>query len=261
MSAAAWVCDSCETNNLAQAGICRVCQRAPGSVTGAVTAVDTAQAPDRPMTERPVFVESKHTGQYRPPAEPARIDLTPPPARGPRPARRPAPPPPPHLPARPSGSSSGTWSALAWIFLTAAVVGLMLVLVANAGELFSSGPQGEPPTGTPAAAHATRSTPCPSAVATWMPDGGTGATLVAGYTTDKHVVTICRDASGQLYYDGQVRGAAPSNQTHISLRASTTPNGFMANNQGYVYEINGSQLIVTNNGKDVLRTTLTRTGP
>lgn len=99
---------------------------------------------------------------------------------------------------------------------------------------------------------------CPSEVAQWLPST---ATLVARYQTDKHTVTLCEDSSGQVWYDGQVTGAAVSDSTHISIKASRTANGYVANNKGYVYEIKGTQLTATNNGKVVSRTQLKQVSP
>ncbi|MFD1052011.1 hypothetical protein ACFQ1S_43820, partial [Kibdelosporangium lantanae] len=98
----------------------------------------------------------------------------------------------------------------------------------------------------------------PSEVARWLPST---AALVARYQTDKHTVTLCQDSSGQVWYDGQVTGAAVSDSTHISLRASRTANGYVASNKGYVYEISGTQLTASNNGKVVSRTQLKQVSP
>jgi hypothetical protein len=249
VSAAAWVCDSCDTNNLAQASVCRVCQREPGS-TPRQLSVD--EIPVRQPTERPIFVDSKHSGPPRPvppPPEPAYIGLTAAPARG-------SAPPPREVPRR-------TGHAITWLVVTVILVAILLVVVltTNFQAVFGSGTPGQstpdPGTEQAAAAQLPRSTPCPEAVATWLPSG---AVLVAAYTTDRHVVTLCRDSSGQLYYDGQVKGAPASSQTHISLRATATATGFVAYNKGYSYEITGSELIVTNNGTEILRATLNRQG-
>ncbi len=100
---------------------------------------------------------------------------------------------------------------------------------------------------------------CPAVVARWLPGGA--ATLVVQYRTDKHVVTLCRDGSGRLYYDGQVRGAPADSENHISLAATETPSGYVARNGPYVYEIVGSQLTVTNQGRPVSRMPLTQVAP
>jgi hypothetical protein len=257
MSAAAWVCDSCDTNNLAQAGVCRVCQRPPGSISGGMEPVTAEGIPAHQPTARPTFVPSKHSGpqhRFDPPAELPRITLTPPPAR---------PPVPPPAPARPPRSSGGIRRTMIGLLVAGLVLVIVLLLVENLPKVMGSAPSNEPWVGSeaPVAAQASRSTPCPASVATWLPGGGGGGELVAGYTTEKHVVTICRDTSGQLYYDGLVKGTVANSQTHISLRASTTASGFVADNKGYVYEISGAQLIIRNNGSEIHRTALTRTGP
>jgi len=99
---------------------------------------------------------------------------------------------------------------------------------------------------------------CPSEVA----QGLTGeTTLVARYRTDKHTVTLCRDTSGQVWYDGRVTGAAITPSTHILLKATPTANGYVANNSGYGYEIDGTQLTTTKSGKVLSHDQLTLVSP
>lgn len=102
---------------------------------------------------------------------------------------------------------------------------------------------------------------CPSAAAKWLPNGGSGAVLAAQYHTDKHVVTLCADTSGQYWYDGQVMGAPADKKNHIVLPAVRTGNGFSADNKGYVYEISGLELVQTNKGKTISRMRITQVAP
>jgi len=184
--------------------------------------------------------------------EPARLSLvpTPPPPKPEAPPPPPPPPPPPRPayvpPARswsppPRRRKSGVGRKVLWV--VGSLVGLSILghLVEPGSSSSSSG------SGT-----------CPSEVAQWLPSK---ATLVAQYQTDKHTVTLCEDSSGQVWYDGQVTGAAVSDSTHISLRASKTSNGYIADNKGYVYEINGTQLTATNNGKVVSHSQLKQVSP
>lgn len=239
-----WVCDSCESNNLAGATVCRVCQRAPGSTTGMVRAVPPAAAPPTP---------------------PPQITLTPvPTARAPKPPAPPKPPPvrkppaapvyprPPARPVGPSVSGRQVWRVVKFVGL-----GLLLIGLANNCDSFLH----LFPTGDSTAAPRSTSSACPTAAASWLPGGGAGATLVAAYTTEKHVITVCQTGSGQLYYDGQVRGSAPNTETHISIPAEQTSSGFVARNKSYVYEITGTEVIVTQDGTTRARWTLTRTAP
>jgi hypothetical protein len=258
MSTADWVCDSCETNNLAQARVCRVCLRKPGTVAGAVRPIPDPVMPVRQESERPHFVESRHAGQYRPtqPTGPPLISLTPTPARAPRSPRPPEPSPPRIAP--PKGRLTLIGLAVAGI-----IVAVALAIIPNLQDPFGSAAPNatDVDSGSPTIEQTPSATPCPAAVTRWLPSSGNDAVLVAAYTTEKHVVTICRDESGQLFYDGQVKDAPANTQTHISLRATSTANGFVANNKGYVYEIDGSQLILSNEGREIYRTPLTRTGP
>ncbi|WP_167977451.1 hypothetical protein, partial [Lentzea indica] len=87
-------------------------------------------------------------------------------------------------------------------------------------------------------------TPCPAATATWLPGGGSGSTLVAAYQTDKHLITLCRAADGQVYYDGQVKGKPADADNHISLPATSTGAAWVARNGVYTYTIRSSSVVV-----------------
>jgi hypothetical protein len=99
--------------------------------------------------------------------------------------------------------------------------------------------------------------PCPAAVAKWLPGGGGGAVLIARHNADRFVVTVCQGADGQYRYDGLVRGAEATSKTHISLPATRTEAGFVARNKDFQYELTASELVLSNNGKEVSRWPLT----
>jgi hypothetical protein len=84
---------------------------------------------------------------------------------------------------------------------------------------------------------------------------------VVQYETDKFLITICQDDSGQYHYDGQIKGAPVDSDNHISLPATQTADGFAASNNGYVYDIEGTQLILTQNGNYTETMQLNRIGP
>jgi hypothetical protein len=265
MSGAAWVCDSCDTNNLADAAYCRLCQRPPGTATGIIRAVTRPPSPPKPgKSLEPRFVESKHAvaKQQWPAATPERPRITltgtvPPPSSGhlpapspPRPRPRPRPLPPPTYSTYPARQGSG---CLKFLVIAVLVIGVVASCNTLIGKLSDVDLPTSAPTG-PAAA-------CPAAAAAWLPNGGSGAVLVAAYTTERHVITVCRDRLGQLYYDGQIKGAAAMDETHVSIPAERTTMGFMARNNSYVYEISGAEIIVSRNGTVLSRSPLTRTGP
>jgi hypothetical protein len=102
---------------------------------------------------------------------------------------------------------------------------------------------------------------CPPEAAAWLPDGGGGAVLEVAYTSPRHVITLCRTAGGELYYDGQLKGVPSSPDTHISIPATPTTTGYSARNSQYLYEVVGTEVIVTHAGIEKSRQPLTRTGP
>ncbi|MBN6039289.1 hypothetical protein [Amycolatopsis sp. 195334CR] len=236
MTAAAWVCDSCDTNNLPGADRCRTCRQSPGSATGEVRTVPEAVTPRRRQTRlAPGTPPSETTSR-------ARIALTPP---SPPPVKPTTPPPPAET--VPPRRSIRTPVAVAVTVGIAGFIGW-----ATLGEQSP-----EPAPSAPAKAE----NACPDTAATWLPANGSGAVLVAAYTTEKHEIVVCRTVSGQHYYDGRKKGQPATPETHISLEASRTPDGFIAHNKGYRYEIRGTELTVTHKNEEKSRETLHRTGP
>ncbi|HEU5470846.1 MAG TPA: hypothetical protein VFV67_09350 [Actinophytocola sp.] len=254
MTTAAWTCDSCDSNNMAGAAVCRLCKRAPGSTAGSAQPQNhRISAEFGPPTERMPRV---------PAAPPERVDITLTPTAtgsGPAPARR---------------SGSGRWALRILLLLALGV--LMIALTGNCQELSSLLSDGqrsdvpdpaatvsETPTETeaPRAPGASSAPACPEDVATWLPGSGQSAALVAAYTTDRFTITLCRDEFGQLYYDGQITGEEVSSDTHISIPADETADGFIARNGSYVYEISGLEILITRAGEEIARWELTPNQP
>jgi hypothetical protein len=255
MESSAWACDSCHTNNYAEDRSCRVCGLAPGSATGTIKMVSHEPPPQRP-TERPLFVASKHAGAPDP--NRSTIFLTPPPPKvrpaAPKPAPKPSGPPRPvPMPTRPDSRRR----TRGWVFFVVsafAAIAIIFIAVLFSPPTSSVNSQGADPTTSPPS--------CPGDVAQYLPEDGPSV-LIGQYNDDaNHVVTICQDtATSQYYYDGKVRGAVVNNDTHISLAAIQTGAGFVATNGAYQYEINGTDLTVSENGIILRQSKLTQTAP
>lgn len=276
MSNAAWACNDCDTNNLVTADRCRVCEATRAQAAGAVSEPTPAGQRAALTQKPPAFVESKHA---EPPAG-SRVRLTSsaprtPPETPPFPAspgifpRVPELPPPPSRPMpswpsppllpsyRPSdGASRVARKVWWWVVILAVVAGVFVV--GNWNSIMEPGTHRAPSRGQ---REGTSAPTCPAEVARWLPGGGYQATLEAAFTTPRHVITLCRTESGQLYYDGQVRGKAPTSDSHISIPATATGSGYSARNDVYLYKISGSEVIVSKNGVELSRQPLTRTGP
>jgi hypothetical protein len=109
---------------------------------------------------------------------------------------------------------------------------------------------GVTPPGTPATTTSTSTDkPCPEDAARYLP-GGAGTALLVGQTA-KSLVTICRIPDGRIFYDGQARGQAASDETHIMLPAQAEGSGFVAVNGDYSYKVDGGRLVVSA-GSEVL---------
>jgi hypothetical protein len=91
--------------------------------------------------------------------------------------------------------------------------------------------------------------PCPGDAARYLP-GGTGTALLVAQTA-KSLVTVCKTPDGRVFYDGQARGQAASDDTHILLPAEASGDGFVAVNGDYRYTISEGRLVVSA-GSDVL---------
>lgn len=109
---------------------------------------------------------------------------------------------------------------------------------------------GVTPPGTPSTSTSTAGDkPCPGDAARYLP-GGTGTALLVAQTA-KSLVTICRTSDGRIFYDGQARGQAASDDTHIMLPAQAEGGGFVAVNGDYRYQVDGGRLVVSA-GSEVL---------
>lgn len=259
-----WQCAKCDTNNVMSASECELCggterkkvarpkpKPAPAKpqVTKKVTrpagppAVTRPATPVRPVT-RPAVVTPT---AYAPPPPPAA-----PTVRAPRPPVAPPPmsrPPAPTPYRRPSGRkfwTSGRKKTARWI-------GIVLALLIFGPSLGEQLKKIELSTGS---GSAMANTPCPATAATWLPGGGSGSTLVGAYQTNKHLITLCKASSGQVYYDGQVKGKPADTDNHISLPATSTGAGWVARNGVYTYTIANGAVVVANSGKVVLNETL-----
>ncbi len=232
-----WACDSCHTNNYAADTVCRVCGRAPGSATGTVVLV-SPEAPPQRSVDGSHFVQSKHADQQRP-----TIFLTPPTPPAPKP--EPAPPPRPASPDKRRG----------WLTFSAFAIAAIVIIIVVALAI--------PRPSSSANSPSTSQQACPDNVAEYLPGGGSGAVLIGQYTDDdNHIVTICEiPASGQYYYDGQIKDQPVTNDTHISLPATQTGTGFVAVNGVYTYQITESGLIVSKNGTMLRESKLTQIAP
>ncbi len=62
-------------------------------------------------------------------------------------------------------------------------------------------------------------------------------------------MTICRDGSGGLHYDGRKRDSPITPDTHIALRAEPSLTGYVARSGSTEYRVNGSRLTVTSPGR------------
>lgn len=144
-----------------------------------------------------------------------------------------------------------------WVFfgLSAFVaIAIIFIAVLVSPPTPSVNSQGASPTTSPPS--------CPDNVAHYLPDDGPSV-LIGEYDDNaNHVVTICQETvTSQYYYDGKVRGAAVNSDTHILLPATQTGAGFVATNGAYQYEINGTDLIVSENGIILRESKLTQTAP
>jgi hypothetical protein len=167
-------------------------------------------------------------------------------------------------PAPAARRSRSLWVLLGLVVVAAASIGATILIAANRPE--PAKPLAQFPTYTPAAAPSstklttstttataapltpTTSTsaaekPCPAATAQYLP-GGEGIALLVAQTA-KSFITICQTGDGQMFYDGQTRNTAPSAETHITLPAQPSGDGFVAANGEYRYTIGGGKLVVS----------------
>lgn len=238
--AAAWTCVVCDEENPAGAVACGHCRRAPAYARGdAMVAAVVSSLPT------------------------ATIGLTPPPVAQRKPERA------PHPDDQPRESGAKGVVLLTSVAVIALAVGLGWGRITrwldgddqpDRATASAPAPVAPSATGTATASPTPAVTPCPDVVTRWFPEDTTAAALVALYDTGGYVVTLCRAASGQLYYDGQQKGVEASSTSHIFLRAQETSTGYTAVNVDYLYRIDGRDLILTHNGEVVRHWILTPVG-
>jgi hypothetical protein len=166
-------------------------------------------------------------------------------------------------PAPPASKRSRSlWVLLALVLVAAATMGATILIAANrpapvkpvAQIPVYTNPVIPPSTktaasttttspSTPTTSTSAASKPCPTATAQYLPGGEGTALLVA--QTEKSFITICQTGDGQMFYDGQARNTAPSADTHITLPAQPSGDGFVAANGEYRYTISGGRLVVS----------------
>jgi hypothetical protein len=100
--------------------------------------------------------------------------------------------------------------------------------------------------------------PCPGDAARYLP-GGTGTALLVAQTA-KSLVTVCRTPDGRIFYDGQARGQAASDDTHIVLPAEASGDGYVAVNGEYRYTVGGGRLVVSKGSEALSDDELTTVG-
>lgn len=188
-----------------------------------------ASGASRPRREEAVFFPSAPTTGYRPTATPA--SPTPAPPVAPRPAYVPRPVPPRRTPAKKkSGCFSGCFGLV--------VVFGLLSLAGRACDSFGSGDPSNDD------ARTVRSTPCPERIAAQLP-GGTGAELVEAFRTENKQITLCRTASGSLYYFGEF---SDGREKGIAMKAEETGDGYTARNDPYRYEVHDGVVTIYRSG-------------
>jgi hypothetical protein len=91
---------------------------------------------------------------------------------------------------------------------------------------------------------------CPRDIAEQIPGR---STLISQYQTSEYEVTLCRTTRGAIYYHGVEKGN-PALQ--ITLPATQISGSYKASNHGYTYWVTKHDLIVTEQGRTLMRETL-----
>jgi Zn-finger in Ran binding protein and others len=176
---------------------------------------------------------------YPPPGTAGYTPTTPRPGMPPAPSPVGSPRPAPPL-VRTSKTDKGCLGCLGVIVLLV----MLGVIADNWHEIFGPGRghrdlHGSAPTAT--------GDPCPGRIAAQLP-GGDGATLVEAYRTTYHRITLCRTASGKLYYFGE---AADQQGQHIAIPATKTSSGYIARNGVYRYVIHHGVVTIYKSGSQI----------
>ncbi|GGK16364.1 hypothetical protein GCM10011583_55340 [Streptomyces camponoticapitis] len=149
-------------------------------------------------------------------------------AARPAPAPTSAPAPAPRVPARARTTRKPArrlLGVLAFLALAAAALAVQ-------HELDGRSPAQQPSAGTP----------CPAEIAARIPDGS-GAVMLNHYVTDLHDITLCRAADNTVYYHGGLLDRPDAGT--ITIPATETSTGYRAPTGDYLYEIDGSRVLVT----------------
>ncbi|MFI1366229.1 hypothetical protein [Streptomyces griseochromogenes] len=123
--------------------------------------------------------------------------------------------------------------------LGVAVLVFLLGLVAKGCDIGSSDSDSSAPIGTAPA--------CPGRIAAELPDGD-GAELVQAFRTKNKQITLCRTASGSLYYYGEF---SDGREKGIAMKARTTGGGYEARNGEYRYVIHGGVVKVYQSDRQI----------
>jgi hypothetical protein len=265
-----WRCTSCHKNNVAGAATCATCGRAPVGADPVMQADRRGPTKPKPMTakerervvtaktdEQPVTQptpsgagrvrfsgETRKTPRPRMPSTEWRVPLEEPTLHVPEPAGISTAPPPlrygtaPTTPSYPRRRRDLGWLVKVGLSVVAIVLAWQFGLPWVEGLIAeNSAESGASSTGQ------TTAQPCPPEAADALP-GQAGALLVR-YQTNKHVITVCQTSDGRVFYDGQFKRQPPGPETHISLPAEVTSDGYIAHNGNYTYRITGDRIVVT----------------
>ncbi|MBL1109161.1 hypothetical protein JK361_32010 [Streptomyces sp. 5-8] len=88
---------------------------------------------------------------------------------------------------------------------------------------------------------------CPERIAAELP-GGDGAELVRAFRTKNKQITLCRTASGSLYYYGEF---SDGREKGIAMKARATSKGFEARNGEYRYVVHGGAVTIYQSGRRI----------
>ncbi|MEU6271788.1 hypothetical protein ABZ871_05090 [Streptomyces populi] len=146
----------------------------------------------------------------------------------------PRPVPPRRAPAKKESGCLGGFFGLVVVF------GL-LALAGKACDSFDSGDSSNNGERT------VQPTPCPERVAAQLP-GGTNSELVEAFRTKNKQITLCRTASGTLYYFGEF---SDRREKGIAMKAEDTGDGYTANNAPYRYEIHDGVVTIYRSGRQI----------
>ncbi|MFE7645954.1 hypothetical protein [Streptomyces phaeoluteigriseus] len=138
-----------------------------------------------------------------------------------------------------SGCSSGC--------LGLVVVFGLLSLAGRACDSFDSGDSSKDD------ARTVQSTPCPERIAAQLP-GGADAELVEAFRTKNKQITLCRTASGSLYYFGEF---SDRREQGIAMKAEETADGYTARNDPYRYEVHDGVVTIYQSGRQIGEESLT----